>query len=88
MIKHSVTSRMVGAFSIIFLSKTLGFCTMLIVLFVKNPEGVITVRKKRKKRSPQLIERKGFGSPGRIRTSNISVNSRVTNLIKSCRSWR
>jgi phosphatidylserine/phosphatidylglycerophosphate/cardiolipin synthase-like enzyme len=25
--------------------------------------------------------------PGRIRTSNISVNSRMTNFIKTCRSW-
>ncbi len=29
-----------------------------------------------------------FGSPGEIRTSNPSVNSRTTNLIRTCRSWR
>src|SRR5215510_1639465 len=36
----------------------------------------------------QMIDDKGIGSPGRIRTSNISVNSRKTNLIRTCRSSR
>src|SRR5712692_9460061 len=30
------------------------------------------------------LQDKGVGSPGRIRTSNISVNSRTTNLIRTC----
>src|SRR5216683_2668955 len=34
-----------------------------------------------------LLRSKSLGSPGRIRTSNISVNSRETNFIRTCRSW-
>jgi hypothetical protein len=35
-----------------------------------------------------LLRLKSFGSPGRIRTSNISVNSQETNFIRTCRRWR
>ena len=56
MLKHSVTSRMVGAFAIIFSSKTLGFHKMLIVVHLENPEAVITVRRKEEKGSSQVIE--------------------------------
>ena len=35
----------------------------------------------------QFIERIKVGSPGRIRTYSLSVNSRTTNLIRTCRSW-
>jgi hypothetical protein len=35
----------------------------------------------------QMIEKERFGSPGKIQTCNPSVNSRTTNLIRTCRSW-
>src|SRR6185437_7667981 len=34
-----------------------------------------------------LLKRKGVDSPGRIRTSNISVNSQWSSFIKTCRKW-
>ena len=49
---------------------------------VKKAEG-------RKERPlAQIIEKKKIGAPGRIRTCDVLLRSRVTTLIKTCRSER
>jgi len=49
MLKHSITNRMVGRLHLFFFVQNIGFCTMLIVTLLENPEGVITVRREEKK---------------------------------------
>jgi hypothetical protein len=61
--KHSVTNRMVSTFAIILSSKTLGFCKMLIVLRLENPEGVMTFRTKEEepRLQPRWLYYQDFG---------------------------
>ena len=72
---------MVGTLSIIFSAKTLGFRTILIALPVENPESLTTFFIEGKSAVSKCCS-EDFGSPGRIRTSNISVNSQRSDFVK------
>jgi len=56
-LKHSVSNRRVGAFPMIFCSKTLGFRATVAVLPLENLRSVMTFSKKAKNRSQQPIEK-------------------------------